>query len=653
MLGKLAVRNVKRQLGNYLIYFITVSFTVALMFAFNSMIFEKRLLALADGIAELRAGLIAVTVAVALIVAGVLGYATSFILKLRKREFGTYLTLGMTRRNILTLFAVETLVLCALSSATGIALGLGIYPGVMAIVTNVIEAEYEFGGYSVKGILLTLGIVAGVYALSSAASALYLRRVKIYSLIYGARKTQKTVKRPVLWLTVAVAALAAVISGCVLLDVAFKTLANGGEIGFSVTAYFVMVAAGIFVFHIAVARSVVGLLLRSKKIKSRSANTFTLRQLSGKLRVNSVMTGALAFLLAFSVIGANVSFAMKVSNNAELDLNYPFDISAEVECGDVNAVSVADAERIIEKYSRIERAEKYGVYTTGTQYLFGFTEWKGPTYEGITDKVMTESEFDRVYGAKGFAPVDLDGGFKIVVDPNHASGLDFSGATLDIGGARFEYKGLCKRFLLGYSYFVAVVPDSAAALLRRTHDGAVFDLERERYDGKALHDELSYTETFGGFGMIERCDFSVREYVRITSGASTAVFIVSALYIAVVFVFMAMAILALKTLSDTADDRLRFDILFRLGASEKTRKRALFTQIFCFFFLPFALPILMSVPAWLLCTRIMSLLGLAALTSHGISVASASIAAVMISIYALYFTATYVVAKRNVIDRAR
>ena len=260
MLGKLAVRNVKRQLGNYLIYFITVSFTVALMFAFNSMIFEKRLLALADGIAELRAGLIAVTVAVALIVAGVLGYATSFILKLRKREFGTYLTLGMTRRNILTLFAVETLVLCALSSATGIALGLGIYPGVMAIVTNVIEAEYEFGGYSVKGILLTLGIVAGVYALSSAASALYLRRVKIYSLIYGARKTQKTVKRPVLWLTVAVAALAAVISGCVLLDVAFKTLANGGEIGFSVTAYFVMVAAGIFVFHIAVARSVVGLL---------------------------------------------------------------------------------------------------------------------------------------------------------------------------------------------------------------------------------------------------------------------------------------------------------------------------------------------------------------------------------------------------------
>ena len=42
---KLAARNVKRQIGNYLIYFITVSLTVALMFAINNVIFEEQLLA--------------------------------------------------------------------------------------------------------------------------------------------------------------------------------------------------------------------------------------------------------------------------------------------------------------------------------------------------------------------------------------------------------------------------------------------------------------------------------------------------------------------------------------------------------------------------------------------------------------------------------
>ena len=108
MFSKLAFRNVKRQIGNYLIYFITVSLTVALMFAVNSAIFSRELMEKASAIQELRAGLIALTVFVSLIVAFVLGYATSFMLKLRKREFGTYLTLGMTRKNILSVFLLES-----------------------------------------------------------------------------------------------------------------------------------------------------------------------------------------------------------------------------------------------------------------------------------------------------------------------------------------------------------------------------------------------------------------------------------------------------------------------------------------------------------------------------------------------------------------
>ena len=102
MLAKLAARNVKRQVGNYLIYFITVSLTVALMFAVNNVIYEKGMLEKLSDAEEMRTMLTALSVIVSLIVAFVLGYATSFMLKLRKREFGTYLTLGMTRRNILS-----------------------------------------------------------------------------------------------------------------------------------------------------------------------------------------------------------------------------------------------------------------------------------------------------------------------------------------------------------------------------------------------------------------------------------------------------------------------------------------------------------------------------------------------------------------------
>ena len=54
MFVKLALRNVKRQVGNYLVYFITVSLTVAMMFAVNSAIFSPALTDRISGIADLK-----------------------------------------------------------------------------------------------------------------------------------------------------------------------------------------------------------------------------------------------------------------------------------------------------------------------------------------------------------------------------------------------------------------------------------------------------------------------------------------------------------------------------------------------------------------------------------------------------------------------
>ena len=150
MLAKLAARNVRRQIGNYVIYFITVSLTVGLMFAVNGAIFEEQLVAHAQAITELRMGLIAITVLVSLIVAFVLGYATSFMLRLRKREFGTYLTLGMTRKNILQIFVLETLILCSVALCAGLALGLLFYQGLMAVITKITDVTFTIAAYSLK-----------------------------------------------------------------------------------------------------------------------------------------------------------------------------------------------------------------------------------------------------------------------------------------------------------------------------------------------------------------------------------------------------------------------------------------------------------------------------------------------------------------------
>ena len=200
-----------------------------------------------------------------------------------------------------------------------------------------------------------------------------------------------------------------------------------------------------------------------------------------------------------------------------------------------------------------------------------------------------------------------------------------------------------------YVYFFAGVPDEAVLGMEVESDCLAIDLAEERYDAYGLRHALSYLYTTeSGRYSYERCDYRIREYGRQERNSNTAILIVGILYIAITFVFMAMAILALKTLASLSEDQRRYDILYRLGAGEREQSKALFQQTFIFFFLPFALPILMSFPAGAICANIMKLSGYAFLTGE-VTLYAVLIALVLSAIYLLYFTATYLIARKNII----
>ncbi len=650
MLTKLAIRNVKRQIGNYLIYFFTVSLTVALMFAVNNVIFSEALLQKAEIFRELKSGLIGISVFVALIVAFVLGYATSFMLKLRKREFGTYLTLGMTRKNILSIFVLETMILCAAALLAGMLFGLFVYQGLMLVISNLMEMEFAFAAYSVKGLVLTVVLVCGVFGLASVTSALYLKRVSIYQLIHGDKVVDKQVKHPVLWFEIVIISFAAILCSClVFYKTTEKMFTQGGGSGGMLFGSLAVLAGALVFFHIGLARSAVYLLLKSERFCSRGTNTFTLRQLSGKLRSNAVMAGALAFLIAFAVILANVSFVQKVSEESTLDQTYPFDINIVSDATQPAPVSEEQADKIIRSFVPIEEKMHYAVYTTKTAYLYSFTRWTGDGYEGLEDSIMAQSDINRLYRALGRDPVQLDGGFKILCNVPQVTSFDFSKAKLEIGGKTYAYTGIADDMpYITYDYFIAVVPDEAAQHLSLQSNGVAYTLKNQKFDAQALHDALSYPYTTSdGAYTYDRCDYHIREYGRMQRNSNTAVFVTGALYVSIVFVFLAMAILALKTLSGLSDDRRQYSILFRLGAGEREQSKTLFWQTFSFFFLPFALPILLSIPTGMICAQIMRMAGLS--MTGTVYLNTGLIALCLIAVYLLYFTATYLLAKKTVV----
>lgn len=650
VLTKLAARNVKRQIGNYLIYFITVSLTVALMYAFCNMLYNEEFQRYARVMVELRSSLRGILIFVSLFVAFILGYATSHMLKLRKREFGTYLTLGMTRKNILNVFILETVIMCAAALALGIIAGLFLYQGIMVMATHLMNIEFAFAAYSFQGLISTVVLVCGIFVLASVISAVYLKRVSIYDLIHGDKKVTKVVRFPVFWLFVTLICFCIILaSGYRLYFELNRSIGNTN----GVILIYLILALGIAVllFHIGLARSVTNLMLKSKRLCAKGTNTFIFRQLSGKLGPNSIMAGILSFLIFFAIIGSNMSFWVKVSQMPAINQYYPFDISARLdkENGDP-AIKIDDAKKVIRDFTDIEFSLPYNIYTTGKSDLYSMTDWSTYGYKEFKDSFVRESDYNKLLAVLGKKEVALNGGYRIVSNLPQVSRYDFSNADLKLGDRIYQFEGFSEEMPLTVDgYFFAVVPDQVAEGMSIQSECIAMNVVDNGFDVEELWSALSYDHVIkNGPHSYKDSDFNIREYIILKNKVDSAIFIISMLYISIVFVFMAMAILALKTLSELSDDRQRYSILYRLGTGYRELSKTLFRQIFSFFFLPFALPIILSIPITIGCAQLIKLSGYDEIVGLFYT-SSIMLSLTLIAIYLLYFAATYLIASRNVL----
>ena len=195
-------------------------------------------------------------------------------------------------------------------------------------------------------------------------------------------------------------------------------------------------------------------------------------------------------------------------------------------------------------------------------------------------------------------------------------------------------------------YFV--VPDEAVAGMPVSDVCAAYTLENSRPEAQAMLEELTY-ERETEDGAEERCDFAIREEYRLWSNANAGTLIIGALYVSTVFVCMALAILSVKTLSTLEEERRRFAVLYRLGADVRMQKFALFRQIGAFFLMPFAFPLLMTVPMGMVFGKVYEIWDFQGLSSQKAMETAVLIALVIACVYAMYFLITYYISCDHVI----
>lgn len=193
---KLILRNAKRNLRDYIIYFLTLMISVSMFYSFNSIKTQPALhnldatkQLLSDQLGILLSGL---SVVVAIVLAFLILYANRFLLKRRKKELGVYMLLGMRKGKIAGIFAGETFCVGLISLVCGLGLGLLLSQGISLFALRLFAIDIsEFHMVlSLSALKKTIGCFALIFLIVMLFNVRTISGVKLIELLTASRKNE-------------------------------------------------------------------------------------------------------------------------------------------------------------------------------------------------------------------------------------------------------------------------------------------------------------------------------------------------------------------------------------------------------------------------------------------------------------------------------
>ncbi|APC40111.1 FtsX-like permease family protein [Clostridium estertheticum] len=120
----MAVNNIKKNFKNYWTFFLSSSFSVFVLYLFMSIVYNEDVKAKLGNMKSIMIVFIIAAYMIAAFSAFFIWYSNSFLIKSRKKEFATYMLLGMSKKQVVKLNIIENLITIAFAFCSGIILGL-------------------------------------------------------------------------------------------------------------------------------------------------------------------------------------------------------------------------------------------------------------------------------------------------------------------------------------------------------------------------------------------------------------------------------------------------------------------------------------------------------------------------------------------------
>jgi putative ABC transport system permease protein len=687
MLFKISLKNIRKSLKDYTVYFFTLILGVAIFYVFNAIDSQSVMLDVRENMMDIiklmNNMLSGVSVFVSCILGFLIIYASRFLIKRRNKEFGIYLTLGMSKRKISAILFFETLVIGIVSLVAGLVIGTILSQFMSVIVANMFDADmtkFKFI-FSMKACVKTLIYFAIMYVLVMIFNTFSISRCKLIDLLNAGKKTEKvTMKNPVVCTIVFVIGVGILSYAYWMVTRGVRTLNTFDKIGIPIA----LGCVATFLIFWSVSGFMIRIFTSIKSVYYKGVNSFVLRQFCSKINTTVFSTTVICIMLFITISVLSAALSMKDSLSKDLDSMCPVDVQLAKYSYDAMSEAYATSQNMNEKdremledskLSIIETlnnsgfdAQKYfkdvaeyNIYNTGLTVKDTLGDINTDDYQFMADTimpVMTIGDYNSVARLYGNSTYELnDDEYIIVADYKNMVMIRNQalkkGIILSVNGKEYKPRyneckdGFVQIGVQNMNDGILVVPDNAVKPQQVRNMGLSADYradtKEERYSIETQLDNLmkniSFKKSFISWNSrIELAESSVGLGALVT-------FI--ALYLGIIFLISSAAILALRELSDSADNKERYGMLRKLGVDERMIDMALFKQIGIFFAFPLILALIHSVFGIKFINIILATMGMSSMAaSIGLTLAFVAV------IYGGYFLITYL-CSRSIIRPVR
>lgn len=683
MLFKLSIKNIQKSIKDYAIYFLTLVLGVAIFYVFNSIESQTVMMKVSSNTLEIinlmNQLLSSVSVFISFILGFLIIYASRFLIKRRNKEFGIYLTLGMSKRKISLILFFETLIIGILSLGVGLLIGFFLSELMSLLVANLFEADmtnfrFIFSSSAALKCLIYFGIM---YLIVMIFNTISVSKCKLIDLINSSKKTEKIkLKNPILCVIIFIIA-------CVMLIYSYYFVTSDSKLSGDVTSLYIPIVLGAlstFLIFWSLSGLILKIVMNMKGLYYKGLNSFTLRQVSSKINTTVFSSTIICLMLFITIcflssclsiknsLTGNIDELSKVDVEIIKDRNVTDDFIKDYE---LNDEIIADTKIDILETLKNNNIDKNNFKDMLIVYYYKtnltLQDTLGDAYEEVKEKfplmnffvkenIMSISDYNKVaklYGNKTYTLKENEyiviADYNSMIDIRNKALNKNSKVTVNDNVLTPKYSECKYGFVdVGAQHLnsgIIVVPDNVVnenmpkkEILLANYN-ANTKVDKQKINSLINNLENTYNKT-------NLVSYNTKIDMLESSIGLGALVTFIGLYLGIIFLISSAAILALKELSESTDNKERYKMIRKLGADEKMINKALFNQIFIFFMIPLSLAIVHSIFGIKFAKKILGTMGISGLTS---SITMTFIFLVLI--YGGYFLLTYFASKNIIRER--